>query len=93
MWKRIWWTLYLREQQTSSALGLPSRIRDEDCEVAELEPSDFEEESTVPSEIFRQPPSAHVSYVIGMAQLGKLCKLLLISTAEPFLTHAQYGTS
>lgn len=65
----------VRDQQTSAALGLPSRIRDEDCEVAELEPSDFEEESTTFSEIFRPPPVAHISYVIGMAHLAKLCKI------------------
>lgn len=27
----------------------------------------------MPSEIFRQPPNAHVSYVIGMVQLARLC--------------------
>jgi hypothetical protein len=64
----------VRDQQTSAALGLPSRIRDEDCEAAELEPSDFEElDTTEFSEVFRKPPTAHVNYVIGMAQLAKLC--------------------
>ncbi|CAL5869940.1 uncharacterized protein PFLUO_LOCUS4173 [Penicillium psychrofluorescens] len=43
IWKRIWWALYVRDQQTSAALGLPSRIRDEDCEITELHPSDFED--------------------------------------------------
>lgn len=64
----------VRDQQTSAALGLPSRIRDEDCEAAELEPSDFEElDATEFSEVFRKPPTAHVNYVIGMAQLAKIC--------------------
>ncbi|KAJ5609838.1 hypothetical protein N7528_009104 [Penicillium herquei] len=71
LWKRIWWALYVRDQQTSAALGLPSRIRDEDCEVAELERSDFEDpEDESASEIFRKPPAVHISYVIGMAQLA-----------------------
>ncbi|KAJ5162508.1 hypothetical protein N7492_007900 [Penicillium capsulatum] len=82
LWKRIWWTLYLREQQTSSALGLPSRIRDEDCEVADLEPSDLED-STALSEVFRMPPPAHVSYVIGMAQLAKLLREVVTSQYLP----------
>jgi hypothetical protein len=57
---------------------LPSRIRDEDCEVAELEESDFEEDdSTNASEVFRRPPEAHVNYVIQMARLAKLCKMRL----------------
>ncbi|CAG8417005.1 unnamed protein product [Penicillium salamii] len=74
VWKRIWWALYVRDQQTSAALGLPPRIRDEDCQIADLEPSDFEESGPIgPSEIFRAPPDVHVSYVIGMAQLARLC--------------------
>ncbi|KAJ5086240.1 hypothetical protein NUU61_007547 [Penicillium alfredii] len=84
IWKRIWWALYVRDQQTSAALGLPSRIRDEDCEVADLEPSDFEEsDSSVPSEIFRQPPNAHVSYVIGMVQLARLLREVVLSQYLP----------
>lgn len=64
----------VRDQQTSAALGLPPRIRDEDCEIAELEHFDFEESGPVgPSEIFKAPPDVHVSYVIGMAQLARLC--------------------
>ncbi|KAJ5691696.1 hypothetical protein N7488_012431 [Penicillium malachiteum] len=84
LWKRIWWALYVRDQQTSAALGLPSRIRDEDCEVAELERSDFEDhddEST--SEIFRKPPAVHVSYVIGMAQLARLLREVVSSQYSP----------
>ncbi|KAJ5689855.1 hypothetical protein N7462_004247 [Penicillium macrosclerotiorum] len=67
--------LEVRDQQTSAALGLPSRIRNEDCEVDELDELDFKENDPVnTSNIFKTPPSAHVSYVIGMAQLAKLCK-------------------
>jgi hypothetical protein len=42
--KRIWWSLYVRDRQCSAALGLPTRIRDEDCDIEMLEPSDFEED-------------------------------------------------
>jgi len=41
--KRIWWSLYVRDRQCSVALGLPTRIRDEDCDIEMLELSDFEE--------------------------------------------------
>ncbi|KAJ6150711.1 hypothetical protein N7470_007305 [Penicillium chermesinum] len=65
IWKRIWWALY----------GLPSRIRDEDCEVADLTMTDLEEDGEHdPSEVFRRPPPAHVAYVIGMAQLARLLR-------------------
>nr|ADO29927.1 hypothetical protein PP105 [Penicillium paxilli] len=84
IWKRIWWALYVRDQQTSAALGLPSRIRDEDCETAELEPSDFEElDATEASEVFRKPPAAHVNYVIGMAQLAKILREVVTSQYLP----------
>ncbi|KAJ5660703.1 uncharacterized protein N7484_000075 [Penicillium longicatenatum] len=85
VWKRIWWALYVREQQTSAALGLPSRIRDEDCEVAELEEADFLEHD-ISSEIFRKPPAAHVPYVIGMAQLAKLLREVVSSQYSPCRT-------
>lgn len=77
-WKKV------RDQQTSAALGLPSRIRNEDCEVMELQPSDFDEDDCLaPSEFFPKPPAAHVSYVILMAQLAKMCKHTVI---DLFLT-------
>lgn len=40
--QRLWWSIYTREQQCAAALGLPSRISDEDCDVAMLLPQDFE---------------------------------------------------
>ncbi|KAJ6016634.1 hypothetical protein N7451_000013 [Penicillium sp. IBT 35674x] len=86
VWKRIWWALYVRDQQTSAALGLPSRIRDEDCEVAELEEADFLEHNDFASEIFRKPPAAHVPYVIGMAQLAKLLREVVSSQYSPCRT-------
>ncbi|CAG8885675.1 unnamed protein product [Penicillium egyptiacum] len=76
LWKRIWWALYVRDQQTSAALGLPPRIRDEDCQIADLEAVDFEQgEPMRPPEIFRIPPGVHIPYVIGMAQLARLCTI------------------
>lgn len=40
--KRLWWSLYGRDRQCSAALGLPNRIRDEDCDFEPLESSDFQ---------------------------------------------------
>lgn len=66
----------VRDQQTSAALGLPPRIRDEDCQIADLEATDFEESEPMgPPEIFRTPPDVHIPYVIGMAQLARLCTM------------------
>ncbi|KAJ5307100.1 hypothetical protein N7476_007756 [Penicillium atrosanguineum] len=74
----------VRDQQTSAALGLPSRIRDEDCQVEGLNIPDFEEDSSAStSETFQKPPAAHVPYVIGMAQLAKLLREVVTSQYLP----------
>ncbi|KAJ5957943.1 hypothetical protein N7501_012222 [Penicillium viridicatum] len=84
LWKRIWWALYVRDQQTSAALGLPPRIRDEDCQIADLEAADFEESEPMgPPEIFRTPPKVHIPYVIGMAQLARLLREIVCSQYLP----------
>ncbi|KAJ5761751.1 uncharacterized protein N7511_005133 [Penicillium nucicola] len=84
VWKRVWWALYVRDQQTSAALGLPPRIRDEDCQTAELEASDFEDSEPIEqSEIFRAPPKVHIPYVIGLAQLARLLREIVSSQYLP----------
>jgi hypothetical protein len=63
----------VRDQQTSAALGLPPRIRDEDCQIADLEAADFDDRQLMGTPgIFRTPPEVHISYVIGMTQLARL---------------------
>ncbi len=39
--RRLWWAIYVRERQCASALGLPNRIRDKDCDIEHLMLSDF----------------------------------------------------
>ncbi|RDL38870.1 uncharacterized protein BP5553_03210 [Venustampulla echinocandica] len=69
--KRIWWSLYVRDRQCSAALGLPTRIRDEDCDIEMLDPSDFEEEdhSAYPRFLGTQKRE-HILYAIQMAKLA-----------------------
>ncbi|XWX01154.1 hypothetical protein V2A60_009179 [Cordyceps javanica] len=40
--RRLWWSVYMHEKQAAATLGLPQRVRDEDCDVEALEPSDFD---------------------------------------------------
>jgi hypothetical protein len=66
--RRLWWAIYVRERQCGSALGLPNRIRDEDCDIAPLTNADF-------TSAFRQPAPAHTiqrstEYILGMTQLA-----------------------
>lgn len=68
--RRLWWAIYARERQCSSALGLPNRIRDDDCDVEMLCEADFElafDPSTPPTSISR-----YKAYTIGMTQLAIL---------------------
>lgn len=44
MRRRIWWSVYARERQSAASLGLPMRIRDEDCDIEPLAVSDLEKD-------------------------------------------------
>jgi hypothetical protein len=66
--RRLWWAIYARERQCGSALGLPNRIRDEDCDIAPLNDSDF-------TSAFGSSGATYMShqataYIIGMTQLA-----------------------
>ena len=64
----------IRDQQSSAALGLPSRIRDEDCDVAMLETKDIEDEHSLENQdIFGVQRTEHISYPIEMTKLARLC--------------------
>ncbi|KAH9869478.1 hypothetical protein IAQ61_006684 [Plenodomus lingam] len=66
--RRLWWALYVRERQCGSALGLPNRIRDEDCDVEPLTASDFVSAfgpSTSEANVHR-----YTAHIIGMVELA-----------------------
>lgn len=68
--RRLWWAIYVRERQASSALGLPNRIRDDDCDVEMLAATDFE--STFDVSTPSSTISRYTAYAIGMTQLAIL---------------------
>lgn len=68
--KRLWWALYTRDRQCAAALGLPDRIRDEDCDVEALEASDYV--NAFSQLLPRQKAEDYTSYAIGMAELAQL---------------------
>ncbi|KAF2135045.1 hypothetical protein P153DRAFT_352932 [Dothidotthia symphoricarpi CBS 119687] len=66
--RRIWWAIYVRERQCGSALGLPNRIRDKDCDVEPLSAPDFASAyspSTSTEDVHR-----YIAYSIGIMQLA-----------------------
>ncbi|KEF56410.1 uncharacterized protein A1O9_07991 [Exophiala aquamarina CBS 119918] len=77
LWKRIWWSLYVRDRHCSGNIGRPLRIRDDDYDVEPLEESDFEEEFTQNVStlgIYGKQSRMHVLYVIAMSKLSEICK-------------------
>ncbi|KAL4783300.1 fungal-specific transcription factor domain-containing protein [Aspergillus varians] len=77
LWKRIWWALYTRDQQSAAALGLPPRIRDEDGDVSMLEPDDVLEEETVDDEVFGCQNPQDLMYPVEMAKLARLLRTIV----------------
>ncbi|KAB8234160.1 Zn(II)2Cys6 transcription factor [Aspergillus alliaceus] len=78
LWKRIWWALYVRDQQSAAALGLPPRIRDEDCDVAMLVPSDIREEETVDDvRVFGVQKDEDVVYPTEMVKLARILRSIV----------------
>ncbi|KAF2822998.1 hypothetical protein CC86DRAFT_299520 [Ophiobolus disseminans] len=66
--RRLWWAIYVRERQCGAALGLPNRIRDEDCDIAPLQISDFDSAFDLSAEVSEAQRST--AYITGMAQLA-----------------------
>ncbi|KAI1635948.1 fungal-specific transcription factor domain-containing protein [Biscogniauxia mediterranea] len=50
LWKRIWWSCFMRDRLIALGMRRPTRIQDEDFDVPMLEESDFEIEA-VPDEV------------------------------------------
>ncbi|KAI9150288.1 Cutinase transcription factor 1 alpha [Paramyrothecium foliicola] len=72
--RRVWWSLYVRERQCAASLGLPHRIRDEDCDCAPLDAGDFEYaySSATPANLARSITTYQTSMVSLARKLGKI---------------------
>ncbi|OAL51576.1 hypothetical protein IQ07DRAFT_585949 [Pyrenochaeta sp. DS3sAY3a] len=66
--RRLWWAIYVRERQCGSALGLPNRIRDKDCDIEPLTGSDFI--SAFGSSTSANDSHRYTAHMIGMVQLA-----------------------
>ncbi|KFX91423.1 hypothetical protein V490_05907 [Pseudogymnoascus sp. VKM F-3557] len=70
LWRKIWWSLYIRDRHLAAALGRPMRIRDDDCDVEILNESDFEDIAPVDSLLFGTRTKTHILYAIHSAKLA-----------------------
>ncbi|KAJ5974714.1 hypothetical protein N7481_011924 [Penicillium waksmanii] len=88
--KRIWWSIYVRERQCAAALGLPNRIRDEDCDIAPLTTEDFNnpESTQSPSTAFGL---VETNYVIEMATLARFLGKIVCREYTPNSNHSPLG--
>ncbi|RSL56704.1 hypothetical protein CEP53_006697 [Fusarium sp. AF-6] len=83
LWKRIWWSIYVRDRQAAAALGRPCRIRDEDCDIEPLCEADFTfDRETILATVGMQE-RYHVSYAISMSSLAVLMGRILALRFSP----------
>lgn len=86
--RRIWWSIYVRERQAAASLGLPSRIRDEDCDIeiltaADLE-SDVDNNSTTNFGAFRPEQVVYIMKMVEIARLlGKIIDIHFVPGRVP----------
>ncbi|KAK3718811.1 hypothetical protein LTR37_004727 [Vermiconidia calcicola] len=79
--KRIWWSLYTRDRQCAAALGLPNRLRDEDCDSEPLEESDFEHAFS--PGLSRKAAHDYATYAVGITELAQLLGQIVHSAYLP----------
>ncbi|KAF7114942.1 hypothetical protein CNMCM5793_000712 [Aspergillus hiratsukae] len=88
-WRRIWWALYIRDQQSAAALGLPPRIRDEDCDVAMLTPGDVQDDEAAGDErVFGSQSTVHIHYPVEMAKLARILRAIVYAQYLPMQSNA-----
>ncbi|KEF62525.1 uncharacterized protein A1O9_00498 [Exophiala aquamarina CBS 119918] len=73
LWKRIWWTLYVRDHFDAASVGRPMMINDDDCDIEPLRETDFELGTD-------GKPLSGAGYCIEMAKLATL-------SMSPLLLH------
>jgi hypothetical protein len=66
--RRLWWSIYVRERQCASGLGLPCRIREKDCDIEPLLCADFV--SAFVTSTPAEDRHRYTAYAISMVQLA-----------------------
>ncbi|KAF3769277.1 hypothetical protein M406DRAFT_287398 [Cryphonectria parasitica EP155] len=96
--RRIWWSVYVRERQSAASLGLPMRIRDEDCDIEPLTSADLQhDQDGSPLTGLGSPTAEHLIYPVKMVELARLLGRVIdihfipgrIPTAQEEVAHLQ----
>ncbi|KAL1989084.1 hypothetical protein VTN96DRAFT_5847 [Rasamsonia emersonii] len=83
LWKRIWWSIYVRDRHAAAALGRPCRIRDEDCDIELLTPEDFQVDEGYDVRLICVQQDFHISYAIEMLKLAVILGRILTGEFSP----------
>ncbi|PGH15343.1 hypothetical protein AJ79_02509 [Helicocarpus griseus UAMH5409] len=77
LWKKIWWSLFTEDKHAAAALGRPVHIRLRDCDVEQLQESDFDEEPAPEPDIFGVQERVDVLYVLFLSDLSKIVERII----------------
>ncbi|KAM3551447.1 hypothetical protein MY1884_007715 [Beauveria asiatica] len=85
--RRLWWSVYMHEKQAAATLGLPQRVRDEDCDVESLEAGDFEHAFS--SYRPQEEKNDSIDYTIRITQLSKFLGRVVDVVYSPHRTSTE----
>ncbi|KAI0388965.1 fungal-specific transcription factor domain-containing protein [Xylariaceae sp. FL0594] len=73
LWKRIWWSCFMRDRLVALGMRRPTRIKDEDFDVPMLEEADFDF-AVLPEEVQVVDPQCTLLRDVGMQrELAQMC--------------------
>ena len=85
--RRVWWSVYMHEKQTAATLGLPQRVRDEDCDVENLEAGDFEHAFSTSRP--QEEKQDSIDYTLRITQLSKFLGKIVDVVYSPHRTSTE----
>ncbi|KAF4466039.1 hypothetical protein FALBO_7111 [Fusarium albosuccineum] len=83
LWKRIWWSVFIRDRHTAACFGRPCRVRDEDCDVEPMTEEDLTFDQGFDETLVPTQKDYHVSYILEMAKLSEILGDIIIGEFSP----------
>ncbi|KAH7007779.1 fungal-specific transcription factor domain-containing protein [Ilyonectria destructans] len=83
LWKRIWWSIYIRDRHAAAALGRPCRIRDEDCDVEPPSEEDLLIDADADEQLIPAQDPCHISYFLEISKLSIILGDIVIGEFSP----------
>jgi len=92
LWKRIWWSCYLRDRLIALGMRRPTRIQDGDFDVPMLQEGDFELEALPETNELLPPDCRLVRDVDMQKELASMCiEMLKLCVCVSHMLKAQYS--